>query len=127
MTQCVPYTDLVCSEVADLLRQLQADLVEGKLVFESRDGPQSRDWELKLYRFESADELKEFQAALSLVVRDPAQVTKAQKIGMQLAIEATPVGHDDIDTFLKQYRTEPNPKESAPVSTTVEAKLDTAP
>lgn len=114
-------------EVAALLRELQSDLVEGKLVFESLDGPQSRDWELKLYKFDSADELQEFQAALSLVVRDPAQVTKAQKIGMQLAIEATPVGHDDIDRFLKQYRTEPKPKEAAPVSTTVEAKLDTAP
>ena len=123
----VRHVPQIQNEVADLLRQLQADVVEGKLVFESRDGPQARDLELKLYKFDSADELKEFQAALSLVVRDPAQVTQVQKIGVQLAIEATPVGHDDIDQFLKQYRSEPKPVEITPASTAVETKPSTAP
>ncbi|MBC8114002.1 MAG: hypothetical protein H7062_06470 [Candidatus Saccharimonas sp.] len=100
----VHHVPRIQNEIADLLRKLQADVVEGKLVFESLGGPHVRDFELKLYKFDSADELKEFQEALPFVLRDLRQVTKTQKIGVQLAIEATPIGHEEVDKFLKQYR-----------------------
>ncbi len=116
LVQCEPR---VHDEVASLLRELQADVVEGKLVFETVGGTRNRDWELKLYKFGSVDEAKDIQEALPLVLRDPSQVTKSQKIGVQLAIEATPPGHAEIEKFLKLYRDDAKPPKEAATGTTV--------
>jgi hypothetical protein len=139
LVQCEPR---VHDEVAALLRELQGDVVDGKLVFEAVGGAWNRDWELKLYKFDSADEAREIQEALPLVLRDPAQVTKSQKIGFQLAIEATPPGHAEIEKFLKLYCGDAKtPKEAATGTTAgtvpeagmragigpVEAKADSMP
>lgn len=116
LVQCEPR---VHDEVASLLRELQGDVVEGKLVFEAVGGTPNRDWELKLYKFDSADEAKDVQEALPFVLRDPAQVTKSRKIGVQLAIEATPPGHAEIEKFLKLYRGVAKPPKQPATGTTV--------